>query len=175
MEVCVVRMSNDKMLPITERRGYSSVFNAASRIIKEEGAAAFWSGSTPFVQRAMLVGVFQVATYDQFKTLYVDLLGQKKNSVENVFCGAMTSGLLYSLVTMPLEVCKNRMANQVANPTTGKKPYTGTLQALQKIAKIEGVGGLYKGFLPYYGRCGGHTVSMFLFVTAIRNYINEVR
>ena len=170
MEVAVVRMSNDGSLPPEERRNYKNVFDTASRIAKEEGVAAFWRGSNPFVARAMMVGVFQVATLDQFKSLYQDLLGQKRNSISNVFCAAMTSGLIYSLATMPLEAAKNRMASQKPDPKTGKLPYTGTFQTLSKVASENGFLALYNGFFPYYLRCGGHTVSMFIMVQIIRDY-----
>lgn len=169
MEVAVVRMSNDSSLPVNERRNYKSLFDTASRITKEEGIGAFWRGSNPFVTRAMFVGVFQVATLDQFKSLYADMLNQKKNSIPNVFCAAMTSGLVYSLATMPLEVAKNLMASQKADPVSGKLPYTGTIQTIGKVASENGVLALYNGFLPYYLRCGGHTVSMFVMVQLIRD------
>jgi len=169
MEVCVVRMSNDMTLPKEERRNYTNVFNTASRIIKEEGVATFWRGSNPFVARAMMVGVFQVATLDQFKEWYANMLSQKKNSIPNVFCAAMTSGLIYSLATMPLEACKNRMASQKPDKATGKLPYNGILQTLTKVAGEEGFMALYNGFFPYYLRCGGHTVSMFVIVQILRD------
>ena len=38
-------------------------------------------------------------------------------------------------------------------------PLTG-LGARVEVAKNEGVLALWKGFLPYYLRCGGHTVLM---------------
>jgi solute carrier family 25 oxoglutarate transporter 11 len=173
MEVTVVRMSNDASLPPSERRNYKGVTDAFSRIIKEEGAKAFWRGSTPFVQRAMMVGCFQVATYDELKSTYASALGQAKNSVENVFCSAMTSGLIYSLATMPLEAAKNRMAGQKPGPD-GKLPYTGSLQTITKVVRKEGVLGLYKGYLPYYLRCGGHTVSMFILVQKIRDLYGDL-
>lgn len=170
MEVAVVRMSNDQSLPAAERRNYTGVVNAATRIAREEGITAFWRGSNPFVARAMMVGVFQVATLDQFKEFFAEHLSQRKNSISNVFCAAMTSGLIYSLATMPLEGCKNRMASQKPDPTTGKLPYTGILQTLRKVAANEGVLALYNGFLPYYVRCGGHTVTMFVFVQLLRDF-----
>lgn len=169
MEVCVVRMSNDSNLPAAEKRNYKGVGDAFTRIVREEGVAAFWRGSTPFVQRAMMVGVFQVATLDQFKEMYASMLNQKKNSIPNVFCAAMTSGLLYSIATMPLEASKNRMAAQKADPKTGKLPYTSTLQLMKAVTKKEGFLTLYNGFLPYYARCGGHTVSMFIIVQLLRD------
>jgi len=167
-------MSNDASLPVEKRRNYTGVSNAFSRMIKEEGVSSFWRGSTPFVQRAVMVGCFQVATYDELKNTYVNLLGQKKNTIPNVFCAAMTSGLIYSLATMPLESAKNRMAGQKAGPD-GKLPYKGTLQTLSKVMKEEGIVGLYRGYPAYYLRCGGHTVSMFIMVQMIRDaYKNAV-
>ncbi|GAX09605.1 solute carrier family 25 (mitochondrial oxoglutarate transporter), member 11 [Fistulifera solaris] len=169
MEVAVVRMSNDSTLPKEDRRNYKNVVDTTVRIAKEEGIAAFWQGSNPFVARAMLVGVFQVATLDQFKDLYADMLKQQKNSISNVFCAAMSSGLIYSLATMPLEACKNRMASQKPDPRTGELPYKTIVQTLTKIAGKEGFMSLYNGFLPYYVRCGGHTVAMFIIVQMLRD------
>merc|ERR1712238_440190 len=174
MEVCVVRMSNDSNLPAAEKRNYKGVGDAFGRIVKEEGVSAFWRGSTPFVQRAMMVGVFQVATLDRFKGMYSYYLNQKKNSIPNVFCAAMTSGLLYSIATMPLEASKNRMASQKADPKTGKLPYTGTLQTIKAVSAKEGFSALYKGFFPYYARCGGHTVSMFIIVQILRDNYQQM-
>jgi solute carrier family 25 (mitochondrial oxoglutarate transporter), member 11 len=173
MEVCVVRMSNDKSLPVDERRNYTSLYDTFTRTLREEGAGAFWRGSNPFVTRAMLVGVFQVATLDQFKLLYSEALSQKLNSIPNVFCAAMTSGLVYSLATMPLEAAKNRMASQKKDPTTGKLPYTGTIQTVSKVVADNGFLTLYNGFFPYYLRCGGHTVSMFIIVQMLRDAFGQ--
>jgi solute carrier family 25 oxoglutarate transporter 11 len=173
MEVAVVRMSNDSTLPPDERRNYKGVTDVAKRVIKEEGVMAFWRGSTPFVARAMMVGVFQVATLDQFKGMYAYWLGQKKNSIPNVFCAAMTSGLIYSIATMPLEASKNRMASQKPDPKTGLLPYRSVFQTLSKVSAEEGFLALYNGFIPYYMRCGGHTVSMFIIVQILRDYYTK--
>jgi solute carrier family 25 oxoglutarate transporter 11 len=169
MEVAVVRMSNDSSLPVAERRNYKGVVDTATRIIREEGIATFWSGSTPFVTRAMMVGVFQVATMDQFKEFFATNFHQTKSSLENVFCSAMSAGLIYSLATMPLEACKNRMASQKRDAITGKYPYKSVVQTLRKVAADEGFFTLYNGFFPYYLRCGGHTVTMFIAVQMLRD------
>eukprot|EP00301_Raphidiophrys_heterophryoidea_P002364 c11099_g1_i1.p1 GENE.c11099_g1_i1~~c11099_g1_i1.p1 ORF type:complete len:298 (+),score=78.08 c11099_g1_i1:100-993(+) len=167
-EVSLVRMSNDRSLPIEQRRNYTSVVNAATRIVREEGAAAFWRGSTPFTMRAVLVGGTQVATYDQFKVVYANLGVPKGISLQ--FCASMSAGLVYSLITMPFESTKNRMAFQRPDPQTGKLLYTGVFQTIRMIAAKEGVLALWEGFLPYYLRCGGHTVAMFIAVEQLRNF-----
>lgn len=166
-EVTLVRLSNDATLPEASRRNYKGVADAFTRILKEEGPKTFFSGSGPFVNRAMLVGAVQVGTYDQFRQFYRNSFGITRD-ISNVFCAAMTSGLIYSIVTMPFETSKNRMAFQKADPVSGKKPYTGALQTMSKIAGEEGVLKLWSGFPPYYLRCGGHTVFMFVAIDLLR-------
>jgi len=165
IEVCLVRMSNDASLPVEQQRGYKNVFDAIMRIAKEDGFGAFYRGVQPFAMRAMLVGGTQVATYDQFKMTYADF---GISGIANQFCSSMSAGLIYSIVTMPFETAKNRMAFQKMDPITKEMPYRGTFQSIGKIAAADGVLSLWWGFLPYYGRCGGHTVTMFIFVDQIR-------
>ena len=166
IEVCLVRMSNDASLPPEQRRGYSSVVDAIARITSEEGLPAFYRGCQPFVMRAMVVGGTQVATFDQFKLLYKPYLG---GGLTNTFSSSMSAGLIYSLITMPLETAKNRMAFQKPDAASGKLPYTSTFQTVGAVARAEGALALWNGFLPYYGRCGGHTVSMFIAVDWLRS------
>ena len=88
----------------------------------------------------------QVATYDQLKGMYAKMgLG---SGLLNQFCSSMSAGLIYSLITMPLETAKNRMAFQTAD-AAGKLPYTSTVQTVQRVAATDGVFALWNGFLPY--------------------------
>ena len=174
VEVCLVRMSNDAAQPAAEQRGYKSVLDAFGRIMGEEGFGAFYRGSQPFVMRAMLVGGTQVATYDQFKTFYQKQIGAKVGTLLNTFFSAMSAGLIYSVITMPFETTKNRMAFQKPD-AAGKLPYTSTPQTIATIARTEGTLALWNGFFPYYGRCGGHTVTMFFFVEEIRKTYRRYR
>jgi hypothetical protein len=59
----------------------------------------------------------QVGSYDQLRAKFKDL--GVTNAPLNVLYSSMVSGLLYSLITMPLETAKNRMAFQTVDPTTG--------------------------------------------------------
>lgn len=173
-EVSLVRMSNDSSLPVAQRRNYTSVWDAAVRITRDEGITTFWRGAAPFVQRAMLVGVTQVGTFDQGKQFYHEKFNIRQGTYSNVFCASMTSGLIYSLITMPFESAKNRMAFQKPDPT-GKLPYRTTFQTIGTVARTEGILSLWNGFAPYYGRCGGHTVAMFIFVEWLRGlYIKSI-
>jgi len=164
-EVTLVRMANDNALPVAERRGYKNVVNAAYRIATEEGIMTYWRGCSPFVQRVILVGICQIATYDQFKDMYKAM--KVPDGFPNAFCSSMSSGFILSIVTNPLETVKNRMAFQKKD-ASGNLRYTSTYQTLRSVVSEEGIRALWKGFLPYYSRCGGHTVAMFVAVEQMR-------
>jgi solute carrier family 25 (mitochondrial oxoglutarate transporter), member 11 len=165
-EVTLVRLSNDALLPVADRRGYTGIVNAFTRIMKEEGFGAFFRGSAPFVNRALLVGLVQVGTYEQFRVQYRKM--GLASLYANVMVSSFSAGLLYSLVTNPFETVKNRMAFQKPDPVTGDLMYKSTVQTMQLITKNEGAGMLWAGFLPYFLRCGGHTVTMFMVMEWMR-------
>eukprot|EP01064_Diplonema_japonicum_P008478 TRINITY_DN15943_c0_g1_i1.p1 TRINITY_DN15943_c0_g1~~TRINITY_DN15943_c0_g1_i1.p1 ORF type:complete len:334 (+),score=83.79 TRINITY_DN15943_c0_g1_i1:87-1004(+) len=172
-EVSLVRMSNDSSLPVSERRNYKNVFDAFRRTAAEEGIGAFWRGSTPFCTRCVIVGCFQVATYDQFKQMFKNNFGLETSSIANVALSANLASLIYSLITMPLETAKNRMAFQKPD-ASGVLPYRSAIQTMTTVARSEGTLALWNGYLPYYGRCGGHTVGMFILVEQLRSLYRNV-
>jgi solute carrier family 25 oxoglutarate transporter 11 len=165
-EVTLVRISNDCALPAERRRNYTGVLNAFSRIMTEEGFKTFFSGCGPLVNRAMLVGAIQVGTYDQFRETFREY--GVTHEFTNVLYASMTSGLLLSVLSMPLETAKNRMAFQKPDPVTGKLPYTSASQTMMHIVKTNGALRLWSGFTPYYLRCGGQTILMFTAVEWLR-------
>ena len=66
-DMTLVRMAADSRLPPEQRRNYQNVFDALSRIRKEEGMLAWWKGATPTVARCVVVNVSQLTTYAQVK------------------------------------------------------------------------------------------------------------
>jgi solute carrier family 25 oxoglutarate transporter 11 len=66
-DLSLIRMQNDTTLPPAERRNYKNVFNAFSRITKEEGPLALWRGCTPTVIRAIVLNLAMLAPYDEVK------------------------------------------------------------------------------------------------------------
>jgi len=70
-EVALIRMTSDGQLPLSERRGYTSVFNALARIAREEGIATWWRGCIATMGRAAVVNMAQLASYSQSKEIYL--------------------------------------------------------------------------------------------------------
>jgi len=160
VEVGLVRAQADGRLPVEERRNYKGLFDAVRRIGATEGVAGLWRGVGPTVGRGAVVSMTQLASYDQAKEMLQPVLG---NGFSLFVSSAFASGLIYCTASLPLDITKTRIQNMKPDPTTGKMPYSGMIDALGKIAKTEGFLSLWKGFPPYFLRSGGHTVFMFLF------------
>jgi solute carrier family 25 oxoglutarate transporter 11 len=66
-DLALIRMQADSQLPIAERRNYKNVFDAFSRISKEEGVSGLWRGATPTVIRAVVLNLAMLSSYDHAK------------------------------------------------------------------------------------------------------------
>ncbi|EDV30547.1 uncharacterized protein Dana_GF23354 [Drosophila ananassae] len=176
-EVALIRMTSDGRLPVAERRNYTSVLNALSRITTEEGVAALWKGSLPTVGRAMIVNMTQLASYSQFKAYFRDGPLKMQEGIPLHFCASMLSGLLTTMTSMPLDIAKTRIQNM--KTIDGKPEYRGTVDVLYRVARQEGLFSLWKGFTPYYCRLGPHTVLTFILLEqlnkAYNTYINSAK
>lgn len=63
---------------------------------------------------------------------------------------------------------------QKLDPVSGVLPYRSAAQTISTIVKHEGFLSLYNGFAPYYLRCGGHTVIMFMSVAWLRKQYQNI-
>lgn len=87
-DICLVRFQADSLLPMDQRRNYKGVFDALSRIVKEEGIYTLWRGSTPTVIRAIAMNLSilfkfslgMLTTYDEIKDLIVRFHGKGKET-----------------------------------------------------------------------------------------------
>lgn len=160
-EVSLIRMTADGRLPLEERRNYKSVNDALIRIYKEEGLFTLWRGAIPTMGRAIAVNAAQLSTYSQAKQLIIQYF-QMKDGIPLHFVSSMISGLITTIVSMPLDIAKTRLQNMKS--VGGVAEYSGPIDVLGKVIRNEGVFALWKGFLPYYLRLGPHTVLTFIFL-----------
>ena len=123
-----------------------------------------WSGATPTIVRSMLVNCVQLATYDQAKEYYSRWMG---DGVGLHLAASGTSGFCYSVATLPVDSAKTRLQNQ----HVGGVKYRNLAQTVVVVSKEEGLFALWKGFWPYFSRCAGHTVAMFLVLEQVRKLI----
>jgi len=153
LDLIKVRMQSDGRLVAAgklEKTRYTGLFNAFSTIKSAEGMAGFYVGCWPAIQRAALVNLGELTTYDTAKGYIVVHTGD--NLLCHI-CSAVCSGFVASLCSTPADVAKSRIMSQTKLPD-GTLPYKGTLDCWRKVVMNEGFLALYKGFFPGWLRLG---------------------
>lgn len=162
-DVVNIRMQNDSTLPLEQRRNYRNALDGIYRISKNEGVGSLFRGLTPNLVRGVLMTASQVVTYDIAKTFLVDNLGLNPNKKGTHFSASLLAGLVATTVCSPADVVKTRIMN--AKGTSG-----GAISILSHAVKTEGVGFMFRGWLPSFIRLGPHTIVTFLVLEQLRKY-----
>jgi len=152
-DVVKVRMMADGRLVAAgklDRPRYASLTDAFRTIYRTERLAGMYAGCAPAIQRAALVNLGELTTYDTAKCYLVPIFG---DTLTCHVCSAVCSGFFASLCSTPADVAKSRIMNQ-ARGTDGPAMYHGTLDCWVKTVRSEGPLALYKGFFPGWMRLG---------------------
>ena len=146
MHAAQVRMQADATAAVPRYRGVAHAF---ASVVKEDGLRGLWRGTLPAVQRAALVNLGELATYDVAKAHAVDLLGEGSfaHSV-----AALASGLVATAVSCPADVVKTRLMSQSVEG--GQRQYSGMVDCLRKSVAAEGWPVLWRGFFLTWARLG---------------------
>lgn len=170
-DVAMVRMQADGRLPPAQRRNYSSVVDAITRMSKQEGVTSLWRGSSLTVNRAMLVTASQLASYDQFKETILQK-GWMKDGLMTHVTASFGAGFVAAVVSNPVDVIKTRVMNMKVEAGKGA-PYAGAVDCAVKTVRAEGVTALYKGFIPTISRQGPFTVVLFVTLEQVRKLLKD--
>jgi hypothetical protein len=94
-------------LPTEQRRNYTSFFNAARRIIAEEGLSNLWKGGTPTVAKAMALNLGSFTTYEEAKER---LAKRMPNNIGfSWFLASMFAGSVAATLSLPFDNAKTKM------------------------------------------------------------------
>ena len=168
-DVSLVRMQADSMKPVAERRGYKNVFDALSRVAKEEGMSALYSGLSPNILRGMAMNVGQLACFDQAKEVIAPLLGDHDHnhpSLSTRLGAACVAGFTASAFSLPFDLMKSRMQD------AGK--YKGLVDCFTQILTKEGPFAFWTGFGAYYMRTAPHAMIILMSTQPITQAYKKV-
>ncbi|CAL1544678.1 unnamed protein product [Lymnaea stagnalis] len=143
-----------------------NTLHAFQQIVAEGGVRKLWTGWVPNVQRAALVNLGDLATYDTAKHTILSNTKLKDNYVTHTLSSAC-SGIVAALMGTPADVIKTRIMNQ---PTKNGKGllYSGSVDCLVKTVRLEGFFALYKGFLPIWARMAPWSLVFWLSYEEVR-------
>ncbi|VFQ74918.1 unnamed protein product [Cuscuta campestris] len=124
---------------------YKSCWNASICIIKNGGLPSLYAGWGAVLCRNVPHSIIKFYTYESLKQLVSSPVkfDLQNNTLVTLVCGGL-SGSTAALFTTPFDVVKTRFQTQVP----GSNQYGGVLDTLTKIAKHEGLKGLYRGLTP---------------------------
>lgn len=108
-DLCLVRMQADSVLPMEERRNYSGVFNALTRIVSEEGITSLWKGAVPTMTRACSLNVAMMVSYETAKEKIVERTGRKPNEMYVQGLASMMSAFCTAFFSLPFDNIKTKM------------------------------------------------------------------
>jgi dicarboxylate transporter 10 len=153
----------DGRLPKHQQRGYRHVFDALGRMMREEGFASLYKGLLPNVQRAMLMTMGQLASYDEIKPRLLSYSnGVLKDNLLTHGIASTFAGGIATILTQPVDVVKTRV--MMAEP--GR--YRGMMHCMGETVRNESMLALFKGTVPSFTRLGPHTVLTFVFLEQLR-------
>ena len=139
----------------------TSITEALAQALKEGGWRSLWKGAVPNVQRAALVNLGDLTTYDQAKTGLVTR-GWSPDSWTTHGVSSACAGLAAATLGTPADVVKARVMNQPLDTAGAGRYYSGSLDCLVKTVRAEGVMSLYKGFIPCWLRMAPWSMTFWL-------------
>jgi dicarboxylate transporter 10 len=154
-DVLNVRMQHDAALPEDKRRNYKNAIDGLIRMTREEGWKSLFRGVWPNSMRAVLMTASQLASYDGFKRVLIEHTPMV-DGLGTHFSASFLAGFVATTVCSPVDVIKTRVMSSHESKAL--------VTLLADVYKLEGVGWMFRGWVPSFIRLGPHTIATFLFL-----------
>jgi len=165
-DVLNVRMQHDAALPPDQRRNYKNAIDGLIRMTREEGWKSLFKGVGPNSMRAVLMTASQLASYDGFKRLLIQNTPLEDNLTTH-FSASFLAGFVATTVCSPVDVIKTRIMSSSESK--------GLAKLLTDVYKVEGVGWMFRGWVPSFIRLGPHTIATFLFLEQHKKMYRKIK
>jgi dicarboxylate transporter 10 len=154
-----VRMQHDASLPASQRRNYRHALDGLARIVREEGGpAALLRGVLPNCLRASLMTAAQLASYDGAKRALLART-RLRDGVGAHVAASLAAGFVATTVCSPVDVIKTRVMSRAGGAAS-----SGVVRVLRETVRREGLGWVFRGWVPSFMRLGPQTVATFVFL-----------
>ena len=153
-DVLNVRMQSDMSKPPSARRNYKHALDGLLRMAREEGPASLFRGVTANSARAILMNSSQLASYDAFKSMFLDTFHLPDN-ISTHFLSSLLAGFVATTICSPVDVVKSRIMS-----AGGKRNLLAVVRTAQKE---EGLLWMFRGWTPSFVRLGPQTIFTMVF------------
>ncbi|XP_018422307.1 PREDICTED: mitochondrial uncoupling protein 4 isoform X2 [Nanorana parkeri] len=143
------------------------VYHAFVTILSRGGIRGLWAGWVPNVQRAALVNMGDLTTYDTVKHFLLRNTNLKDNSLCHSI-SSICSGLVAATLGTPADVIKTRIMNQPRDKHGRGILYKSSTDCFIQAVRGEGFLSLYKGYIPTWMRMAPWSLVFWLTYEQIR-------
>lgn len=145
---------------------YRSTVHCIKVLYAQNGFVGMWRGWQPSCQRAALVQLGDLTSYDYFKHKIISFGFEDGPTTHAMASGG--AGLVAAFFGTPADVIKTRMMNQDIGPDGKGLQYKGSIDCLKQAVSKEGALSLYKGFVPSWIRMAPWSLVYFLTFEQLR-------
>jgi len=156
MDLALVRMQADALLPNSAKRGYKHVGDALVCVVRNEGFTGLSKGMSATMYRAMGMN-FGMLTFNAKAKDAMEHWGVESQYLR-VFGAAAVGGLAASICSLPFDYVKTQVQRMAPDPATGKMPYKGPVDCALKTIAEGGPQRLWTGFPTFYVRIAPHAM-----------------
>lgn len=111
---------------------------------RDQGVAGFYRGVEANILRACVLNATKMGVYDLSKGYVTDATGWARKDVRTSFCSSFIAGFFMTCTVSPFDRIRTNLMSQ----PTDKKIYDGFVDCAVKTVKRDGVGSLWRGFIP---------------------------
>lgn len=145
-----------------------SAAHAFKEIVRRGGFTGLWKGSIPNMQRAALVNLGDLTTYDSVKRYILTNTSWPDCTTVHLIAST-AAGFVAAIMGTPADVIKTRVMNQPTDVSGKGLLYKGSIDCLQQTVSKEGIFALYKGFMPVWIRMAPWSLLFWLSFERIRS------
>jgi len=136
---------------ISKDKQYKGIMDCLVRIPKEQGFVSFWRGNLANVIRYFPTQALNFAFKDKYREIFLGGV-DKRAQFWRYFLGNLASGGAAGATSLcfvyPLDFARTRLAADIGKggKSSGERQFRGLAHCITKIAKTDGIKGLYQGF-----------------------------
>ncbi|KAG7106196.1 Mitochondrial 2-oxodicarboxylate carrier 2 like protein [Verticillium longisporum] len=152
---------------------YTGMLDCVSKTVRAEGILALYNGLESTMWRHVLWNAGYFGCIFQVRQL-LPAAETQSTKVRNDLLSGAVGGTVGTILNTPMDVVKSRIQNSPKVP--GQVPkYNWAWPAVATVAKEEGFGALYKGFLPKVLRLGPGGGILLVVFTGVMDFFREMK
>lgn len=148
--------------------------HAFVKTVQESGVRGLFKGVVPNAQRAALVNLGDLTTYDTTKQFLLRHTTLHDGTVVHVM-GSLCAGFVAAVLGTPADTIKTRIMNQPVDVHGRGVFYKSTFECASLTVRNEGFMALFKGFVPNWLRMAPWSLTFWLFYEQSNKLVNQMQ